>query len=215
MSSVKESKIRDEVLQKKLSEMETPISDKDREKLEKALKDVFEKGKSFQEALGLDDSNVEAIYEHAQQLYNAGDYSKAVMFFTPLCFVADKEKSGRYWFGLGASYHMLKEYERAILCYRTSSMVNRDDPMAHYHLVDCYMQTGEMTSAYLNCTKTIELAKDNPKYGMIVTSAQAMAEKLKACPVRLKGFMYDEQGNTVGMDGILFKDLHKMLYGEE
>src|ERR1700733_3616408 len=71
--------------------------------------------------MGLSDAMVEGIYGQAYRLYNTGKYKDASQLFRLLIMLNSTE--GKYAMGLGACFHMLKEYKNAISTYSICGVI--------------------------------------------------------------------------------------------
>lgn len=98
-------------------------------------------------------------YETALQLYRNGKYQEAKDLFTILTVSDIEERS--YWMGLAASLQMLKEYEGAIECYSLAILHSPLEPMAHWHLAECYFATGNQSAALVGLKSAIEAARNH------------------------------------------------------
>lgn len=176
-----------------LSNIDVPLNDNEKIKCEKILKDVFEKGVPIAKAIGFNEGNLEWIYEHGQQRYNLGDYEKSTAVFSFLCMLTDKNP--KYWFGLAASYHMLKKYLEAADAYRHCIKLEPENPIYFYHLSDCMLQKDDTALALFYLVLAINLCKDKPEYQKLKYRAEAMAEKLCDLELKLKGEVIPKKGD--------------------
>src|SRR5581483_1350690 len=96
-----ELRIPDDVLEK-LQEPET-------------FRKYIEEGKSLQEIIGYSDELMEEMYQAACQVFREGHHQEAEDAFLFLTTINPYVYA--YWLGLGMSYHLLEEYEQAILGY--------------------------------------------------------------------------------------------------
>ncbi len=140
-------------------------------------KKIYEEGATPKEAVGMTDGMTESIYAHGYQLYNAGQYEQAAQLFRLL--ITFEPRKMKYLMGLAASQHMMKDYNNASLTYMMCSMVDKDNPLPHYHSSDCYLQLGKIGLAVQELISCIELAKKDPQYAGVRERALAMLNSLK------------------------------------
>jgi len=105
------------------------------------------KGSSIKDILGISDDSAEAIYGQAYLLYNTGRYRDAAEIFRLLIMMNSTEP--KYLMGLGACYHMLKEYHSAAITYMLVSAIDVESPFPYFHASDCYIQIGDKVSGAL------------------------------------------------------------------
>ncbi|MGA8164497.1 MAG: SycD/LcrH family type III secretion system chaperone [Waddliaceae bacterium] len=89
----------------------------------------------------LSEESTETLYAFGFGFYENGKYEKAVQFFRFLTLVNPGKK--KYWMGLGASYHMLKDEQCALQCYGAAAILDRNDPYVHLHAAECLFSLGE------------------------------------------------------------------------
>ena len=151
------------------------------EKLKEAFGDITKKmltqGMSPKEAMGINDGLLESIYAQAYRLYNTGKYIEATHLFRLLVMMNSLES--KYILGLGACFHMLKEYDNAIQTYTMCSVIDPESPIPYYHSSDCFIQMKDYLSAMVCLEMTISHAGDKPEYTKIKERAQMSLESLK------------------------------------
>lgn len=91
------------------------------------------------ERLEFDKTDANVLYSQAYSFYNAGLYNKAKECFRVL--TAIQPMNYDYWYGLGATYQMLKDYATAIQAYSLGALADREekDPAPHLHAAECLM----------------------------------------------------------------------------
>lgn len=131
----------------------------DGESLEQAVQRLLISGNEI--ALPhLSKDGIEALYAFAYGFYESGHYEKAMHFFRFLTLIEIGNR--KHWMGLGASYQMLKQYERALQCYGQAALLDPLDPMSHWHAAECFLsiQNHEFAKEALNSATLA--AKRNP-----------------------------------------------------
>jgi len=176
---------------------------KQAEQLKEAISEIgdeiFNKGFSPQQAMGMSSSQTEHIYAQAYRLYNIGKYGEASHLFRILVMINAMET--KYMLGLAACHHMMKEYVNAIESYTMCSALDPDNPIPHYHSSDCYLQMKEYLSAMLCLELAIENCGSRQEYSKIKERAQLSLESLKqlALSTPLEEKHYSEKGSLRGI----------------
>lgn len=155
---------------------EEPFSEGDK-KLADVLNKVMKKGMLAKEALGLNDTVVEGLYAQAYRLYNTGKYVDASYVFRILITLDPTEP--KYLLGLGACFHMGKEYQNAIEAYTMCAVIDPQNPVPHYHASDCYLNLGDKISSIVALEMTVKRAGDKPEFAAIKDRARMTIDKLK------------------------------------
>lgn len=138
---------------------------------------VKEKNMLPGQALGFDDTTIEAIYSHGYRLYGAEHYEEAVTIFRTLMLLNPTEK--KYLFGMAACFHRLKEYERAVKAYLINAIFDADNPIIYFHAADCYAHLGAVELAQSSLEDVIRIAQDKPQYQVLRERAMLMLEGMR------------------------------------
>lgn len=153
------------------------MKDKNSEAMKQHAQDVMKNGFSIKDMIGVKDEAVEAIYGQAYLLYNTGKYRDAAEVFRLLVMLNSTEV--KYLLGLGACFHMLREYENAASIYTLCSIIDPNTPIPHFHVSDCYLQMGDKHSAYIALKMAIARADNKPEFAIMKERAQITLEGLK------------------------------------
>ena len=164
-------------LKTSLKQLQKEHPDENLDKYEEALKKVFEEGLAPKEALGFSDELVEQMYTYAESLYSTGNYKKALDTFIFLKQLDPSDQ--RFWMGVAASFHKMKNYDMAIVYYFSLVNLDREDPLPYYYLSDCFESQGNEIGACMVLNGFINRAKNNTKYSAMVERAKATLEKLE------------------------------------
>lgn len=127
--------------------------------------------------LNLDEVKIETIYARAYRLYNTGKYVEAAQIFRYLLLVDPGDT--KYFLGLAACCHLLKDYKSAILVYLLSDLIDDKSPIADFHASDCYLQMDDKVSALISLNLAIQKSGDKPEYQILKSRATLTAETLK------------------------------------
>jgi type III secretion system low calcium response chaperone LcrH/SycD len=85
--------------------------------------------------LSLSEDCLQGLYAIAYNFYENGKYREAVHYFRVLSNIDAPTR--KHWMGLGASLHMLKDYEKALAAYSIAALLDNQDPYVHIHAADC------------------------------------------------------------------------------
>src|SRR6187399_678243 len=84
------------------------LSDEQRKLVSQGLDDIVKNDMPVRDALGIDPKLIQHIYSVGYQMYNTGRFVQASQVFRLLLFLDGLKL--KYLMGLGASYHMMKNY---------------------------------------------------------------------------------------------------------
>lgn len=155
----------------------------------------MEKSKSPKEVMGLTDAMVEGIYGQAYRLYNTGKFDEAIKIFRMLVMMNSTEP--KYSMGLAACFHMKKNYKAAVDAYAIVQVIDPNNPVPFYHLSDCFIQMGDLSSACYSLEMAVKRAADKPEFKALKEKATLTIESLKKEIVQNKGAA-QSQNNTNG-----------------
>src|SRR5262245_996977 len=98
--------------------------------------DIFAGRTDLAAIAGMSDDEIEAIYSIGYGFYTSGNYQDALDIFKFLCMHRHMDK--RFWMGLGATSQLLKDYDRAIVAYRTCAMLDLGDAQLPLRAAECF-----------------------------------------------------------------------------
>lgn len=109
--------------------------------------------------LGHEDAKV--LYSQAYHFYNAGLYTKAKDCFRVLAAI--QPLNYNYWYGLGASCQMLKDFDSAVQAYSLGALADKDeqDPYPHLHAAECLMALKKFERAEKALTSAETIARQH------------------------------------------------------
>jgi len=137
---------------------------------------MLKQGLSPKDAMGISSQVLEGIYAQAYRLYNTGKYPEASHLFRTLIIMDPTQ--AKYVLGLGACFHMLKEYRNAISTYTMSSIIDGQNPIPYYHSSDCFIQMKDYLSAIVSLKMAIKYAGDKPEYAKLKERALLSLESI-------------------------------------
>lgn len=138
---------------------------------------ILETGKVPTEALGFNKERIDASYGQAYRLYNTGKYGDASYIFRLLIFLDPTE--AKYYLGLAACFHMLKEYSAAAQVYIACSALEAENPIPFFHASDCYIQMRDRASALLMLEMAVKRSGEKPEYQVLKERAVLTIQNLK------------------------------------
>lgn len=141
----------------------------DQQQLEKAMSDILEGRATLQEAKGLSDQQLEAIYSVAYNHYQADQFPEAIAVFSWLCLLNPHQS--RFWAGLGSSSQMNGDYENAINAYGYASLTGDAHEPSHYlQIAECCLGLGRKDEA-------LEALADAERLSAQSTEHRSVAER--------------------------------------
>lgn len=164
-------------IDKRLSELKGKVSPKDYKLREEALVKIYIEGQKPYEAFGMKKDELEYIYSHAYNLYNAGKYKDAIQIFHILMYLDDSDH--RFLYGLAACYHMKKEYPKALVLYLGCQLVDPENPVLLWHIADCYKQIGKKYAALLYLKLALKYSDLIVIYSVLKTKIEKEIEALE------------------------------------
>ena len=132
---------------------------------------------TMKELRGMSDKEMEAIYASAYNMYNHGKFQQAEEIFQLLCQL-DPYKV-KYWMGLGASFHMSKEYSKALEAYSFAAMIDMKNPYPSFHAGDCLVQLKDYEHAEQAFLAAAQICEETKKHPEVAKQARALMEGLK------------------------------------
>lgn len=129
------------------------------------------------DAIGFDETTIEAIYTHGYRLYNSQKYGEAFTVFRTLMLLNPVEK--KYLFGMAACMHRLQEYEAAVRGYLINAIFDPQNPIIYFHVADCYAHLGALELAQSALEDVIRIAQDQPQYQVLRERASLMLENMR------------------------------------
>lgn len=153
------------------------LSEKDKEKQEELLHEVFDNGKLLKDALNVSDQTIEYLYSQAYQLYKMGKFKESSRYFHMLYLLNGLDP--RFSMGIAACHHMQKEYRRAVEWYLVCAALDETSPLPYYHISDCFLKMNEKISALISL-KMLQgrIDNDDPRYTQIKERALRMIDTL-------------------------------------
>ena len=109
------------------------------------LEQILEVGGSMKDAMGLNDKDLEVIYNMGFTEYNQARYEDAAQTFAFLCLC--DHQSPRFWMGLGAVWQMMQAFGPATMAYYNATEAGSTDPYAPLHAAECFISLGMLDEA--------------------------------------------------------------------
>lgn len=149
----------------------------ERELVIHALMQMIVEQKTLKEIYGFTPAMLEVVYQYGYTLFKAGKYQEALLAF-------DYAKrldpfDARYPFSLAACHHYLKNYAEAAENYKLCTTLDPSNPLPHFHAYDCYLKTGDLSSALDAIQQTVKTTGQQPQYTQLKQKAQFELEYVK------------------------------------
>jgi type III secretion system low calcium response chaperone LcrH/SycD len=114
---------------------------------------------------------IENLYAVAYSLYNNGKYQDAANCFRILMVASPKD--ARHLMGLGASQHMLQQFQDAANTYALASFLDKENPYPHLHAAECYWEIGKTEIAFSALESARQLVKQT-KYQDVISRTDVL-----------------------------------------
>lgn len=114
-------------------------------KNERSFNDQLEQGLTLQQLANIDDASLDALYEAAKHLYEAGRYEDAENAFQFLTCLNPKKYA--FWLGLAGAQFYQNRFEEASKTYSDLVLKNPNDTTSHLLLIRCFEALGDFSKA--------------------------------------------------------------------
>ncbi len=117
---------------------------------------------TFQKIFKVSFEDLERVYKEGYHAYVHHHYQESTEAFRWLVFF--NPFVSKYWFSLGASLHMSKQYEKALHAYSVTALLRDKDPYPHYYAYICYTLMDQHEEARKALDMAWDRVKHNPVY---------------------------------------------------
>lgn len=118
---------------------------------------------------------LETIYAMGYEFYERKDLEKAGNTFGLLCMLSPFET--KFWMGLAAATHMMKDYHNALGAYATAALLNPENPLISLNAAECCFAIKDVERGLLALDAAEEIANDNKKdYAEILAQVALLRE---------------------------------------
>lgn len=155
------------------------LTEAEQSKLEQVINEIVQGDGTLplKDALGFTPADLEGLYNFGYKLFQSGKYQEALPYFI---FLRQLDISSyRYSFGIAACYQHLKDYTKAAANYLFCTYLDMANPMPYFHMYHCFMNQGDVYSAFQTLKETILCASDQPAYAELKEKAKLEMRKLK------------------------------------
>ncbi len=142
------------------------------------LQKFFARGGSVWMLTDISKADLDTLYAHATQLFEAGEFAAARNVYLILARV--DHWNAEYWFSLGLSFQRLAAHEDAVFCFGRAGMIRIDDPRASFFAGISHRALGNDAYACKAFNAAIRWCAEQSKYREIRQSA---AEQLSYCSI--------------------------------
>ncbi|MFI3271117.1 MAG: SycD/LcrH family type III secretion system chaperone [Pseudomonadota bacterium] len=132
---------------------------------------------TLQQATGITEEQLEAMYSVAYNLFANEKYQDAIDAFSLLQTIAPMNY--KIAFGLAASLQMLEKYIEAIILFTFTSSLEEKNPAPMLHLAECYMAVDDKAAAVHSLKLVLERCDNSSLGNAIRTRAEIMLENIE------------------------------------
>lgn len=165
-----------EYMDEAITKVEPNATAEEKAKFKEIIARVVNENAPLGELMGVTPQIKDIIYSQAVRLFKTGQYKQASVAFALLSSLDPENPI--YTFGYAATHHMLKNFADAILAYKTAFYLDINNPMALFHIADCYVKLKELQPAIFYFELGKVRAGDDPKFSAIVTNSELIQAKL-------------------------------------
>lgn len=122
--------------------------------------------------LDLSQDAIKALYTLAYVKYQQGKYEDAKQCFRFLTLLDSFDS--RYWTGLAACHHKLKNYQQAIEYYSVVALQDHTNPYIPFHAAECYFANNQPEKGLLALSSAIANAEKSPSHQSLLAQLKLM-----------------------------------------
>lgn len=152
-------------IETKLREKKVSLSSKERTAIEELFFYAIENGLSIEESFEIPSQMLDDIYERGFLLYRSGKYDEASTCFLFITLFDCNDV--RSLFALAACCHKMGNYLAAISYYLSCIALEEGNPIACYHIYECYLKINEPIMAQGALLLAFNRAGENPIYAKL------------------------------------------------
>lgn len=153
------------------------LPDEKRDRIRDLSRRLFDLGQDPKEVLGLTEEGIEGLYATAHQFFQAGNYDMAIHFFRMGALLLPSDS--RFYVGIGASFHEMKQYENACFYYEIASTLDKENPLIDFYQSDCRLRLNQKDKAVECLSLVIRKGAKKPLYQTVVDRAILTLAKLR------------------------------------
>ena len=116
--------------------------------------------------MGISEDFMEEIYTQGYHLFQSGKFKEALNFFDVLLLFKGGNDP-RLGMAIAATHHHLKNYEEAIHFYLLHLALHPKEPLAYFHMSDCFKKMNRPGSALHALEKAKHLAMEDEKFAYL------------------------------------------------
>ena len=125
----------------------------------------LQEGGTVQEIYGMEDGDVEVMFIAAARYLKLEKLQEAADCFLFLTFL--NPYLSKFWMGLGESYRLSKDYDKAIQTYTMASIYDYDDPRPHFHAAHCYLAKEAVKPAFEHMVVCLERCRGQSQFASL------------------------------------------------
>jgi len=156
---------------------EFPFPDNLEAYLDDFVPNLLLKSETLQRAFAVSDQEMESLYEEAYAFYEQNKFVQAADLFRWLVLLNPYVE--RSWMGLAACQQLLKLYENALKAYAIATLLDKNDPLPHFHAFECYVALNDHVEALKALDAAYQCAKKHqPQYNALLEKIEHLRERL-------------------------------------
>jgi type III secretion system low calcium response chaperone LcrH/SycD len=148
------------------------------DKINSLLQDILAGKVILRAEMGLTNTDLEALYSVAYNMYGAGKYQDSVRMFGILGLLDPMDY--RFIFGAASSAHMLGQYVLAAMQYQLAAAMDSENPTPMLHTAECLLAVKDKAGAKRALEYTMERSQGKDEYATLRARAEAILENLTA-----------------------------------
>jgi len=175
-----------ELIKSSLAEVSKGYSLQEKAKCEELMTKIVEQEMAPKDAMGLNETFLDEIYEMASNFFKAGKYEKAEGMYRILMILEPLEP--RYPMAVATCLHRLKKYVEAIQYYSLTSVIDENDPLPYYYSSDCFYKFGQIAESAFVLKIMLQKLSDHPEYAKLKARAEeslkSLEDEMKVVPLK-------------------------------
>ena len=153
------------------------IPDNSKQLIEETVVRMLKDNLTLGDALEISPDLMEEMYDYGYRLYNSGKYKDALAVFEMLRNLDGTDS--RFTFAIAASQHLSKDYTLAAGNYMLYEVLEPKDPLAYYHLFDCFTKMGQPMLAFDALSLASRLAQEGEEHAALRGKIDIELNRLK------------------------------------
>lgn len=156
-----------------------PFPDSLEDYAEDFVPNILMKSESLQQAFGVEDQEMEELYNEAYAYYQRDQYSESLTLFRWLTLLNAYQK--KYWMGFAANQLILNSYEKALQAYAVAALLDYRDPYPHYYAYESYLRLNNREEGEKALQLAYHRCGEKPEYQELKISIEQILNRGSTC----------------------------------